>query len=237
MSLILEAHRGYSGRYPENTLLAFRQAIEAGAASIELDIHVSSDSELVVIHDTTVDRTSTGRGPVAEHSLSQLAQLDAGSWKDAAFAGEKIPSLEEALALTLESNVYFNVEVKKFAGGLRDAERLCALLCRYAPRGGSHMVSSFDLEALLQVRQANNKVPLAIIGSRGDKLLAAAIKHDFPWIHCHYKDVGRDLVYAAHRQNIKVNIWTFDQPAGLQHYIRLGVDKVCTNYIAEMRQA
>jgi glycerophosphoryl diester phosphodiesterase len=234
---ILEAHRGYSGRYPENTMLAFRQAIKAGAVSIELDIHVSSDSELVVIHDATLDRTSNGRGPVAEHSLAQLAQLDAGSWKDTAFAGEKIPALEEVLALTLESNVCFNVEVKKFAGGLCDAERLTSLLCQYAARGSSHIVSSFDLEALLQVRQANKEIPLAIIGSRGGELLTAAVKHNFPWIHCFYKDVNRELLCNAHRQNIKVNIWTFDQPAGLQHYVRLGVDKICTNYIAEMKQA
>ncbi|OPZ72154.1 MAG: Glycerophosphoryl diester phosphodiesterase [bacterium ADurb.Bin478] len=237
MQPIIEAHRGYSGRYPENTLLAFRKAIEAGATSIELDVHVSSDSELIVIHDATVDRTSNGQGAVAELSTAQIAKLDAGSWKNPAFAGEKIPTLEETLALTLESNVCFNVEVKKFAGGQRDAKQLTALLQRYAPRGSSHIVSSFDLDALLQVRQADATIPLALLGSQGDHLLAEAVKHHFPWIHCSYRGISRDLLYAAHQQAIKVMIWTFDQPAGRQHYTRLGVDKICTNYIAEMIQA
>ena len=237
MQPILEAHRGYSGRYPENTLLAFRKAIEAGAASIELDVHVSADSKLIVIHDGTVDRTSNGHGAVAELTSDQLTKLDAGSWKNPEFAGEKIPTLEETLALTLESNVSFNVEVKKFAGGQRDAKHLASLLRRFAPRGGSHIVSSFDLDALLQVRQADETIPLALLGSHGDHLLAEAIKHHFPWIHCAYTGISKDLLYAAHQQAIKVMIWTFDQPAGRQHYTRLGVDKICTNYIAEMSQA
>jgi glycerophosphoryl diester phosphodiesterase len=231
---ILEAHRGYSGRYPENTLLAFRKAIEAGATSIELDVHVSADSELIVIHDATVDRTSNGHGAVAELTAAQIAKLDAGSWKSPEFAEEKIPTLEEALALTLESNVIFNVEVKKFAGGLRDAKRLTDLLQRYAPRGSTHIVSSFDLEALLQVRQADDSIPLALLGSQGSLLLPEAVKHHFPWIHCYFRTVNRELMSAAHRQNIKVMIWTVDQPALLQHYIRLDVDKICSNYIAEM---
>ncbi len=237
MQPILEAHRGYSGRYPENTLLAFRKAIEVGVTSIELDVHVSADSELMVIHDATVDRTSNGHGAVAELTAAQIATFDAGSWKNPEFAGEKIPTLEETLALTLESNISFNVEVKKFAGVQRDSGRLVSLLRNYAPRGSSHVVSSFDIDALLDVRQADDAIPLALLGSQGEHLLAEAVKHHFPWIHCAYRGISRDLLYAAHQQGIKVMLWTFDQPAGLQHYTRLGVDKICTNYIAEMIQA
>ena len=173
-------------------------------------------------------------GAVAELTAAQIAKLDAGSWKSPEFAEEKIPTLEEALALTLESNVIFNVEVKKFAGGQRDAKRLTDLLQRYAPRGSTHIVSSFDLEALLQVRQADDSIPLALLGSQGSLLLPEAVKHHFPWIHCYFRTVNRELMSAAHRQNIKVMIWTVDQPALLQHYIRLDVDKICSNYIAEM---
>ncbi|MFA6928856.1 MAG: glycerophosphodiester phosphodiesterase family protein [Lentisphaeria bacterium] len=237
MQPILEAHRGYSALYPENTLLAFRKAIAVGATSIELDVHVSSDAELIVMHDATLNRTSTGQGPIAEHTLSELAKLDAGNWKNSAFAGEKIPTLEEALRLTLESNVTFNVEVKQFAGGLRDARRLTGLLKRYAPKGARHVVSSFDLEALLQVRQADPEIPLALLGSQGGSLLALAVEHHFPWIHCCYTGVHQDLVFAAHREGIKVMTWTMDQPRLYPHYTRLGVDKICTNRIAEMQSA
>ena len=92
------AHRGASASAPENTLAAFRAAEAAGAAGIELDVHLSADGVPVVIHDETVDRTTDGHGPVAALTLCRLRQLDAGRWFAPAFAGEALPTLEEILA-------------------------------------------------------------------------------------------------------------------------------------------
>jgi glycerophosphoryl diester phosphodiesterase len=233
---IIEAHRGYSAHYPENTLCAFRQAIAAGAPSIELDVHVSADGEIVVMHDSSVERTSDGKGKIAEMTLTELKALDVGAWKGAAFAGERIPTLAETLALTDESNVIFNVEVKSFASQA-SVERLVELLHRHAPRGGQHLVSSFDLNALLQVRSVDAGVPLCILGSKAENIFRLADELDFPWIHCHYAAVSGDLVAAAHAQGRRVMIWTMDQAALFQHYARLGVDKICSNYVAEMLAA
>jgi glycerophosphoryl diester phosphodiesterase len=235
MKPLIEAHRGYSGRFPENTLLAFRKAIEAGAVSIELDIRTSKDGELMVLHDATLDRTSNGSGTFAETNAADAKKLDFGSWKGKEFAGEKIPFLEEALELTLTSNVYYNIEIKQFAE-TSSAEKLVALIHKYAPRGCSHIVSSFDLEALLQVRAVDNSIPLAIIGSDGDQMLEIAKKHDFPWIHCAFPRIGRDLFFRAHSSGIKINVWTVDQISKLQYFAGLGADKICTNYAAEMLQ-
>ena len=104
---VLIAHRGYNTRYPENTLAAFEAALKSGAEMIELDITLSRDRNMVVIHDDTLDRTSNGEGAVSDCSLRELKELDAGSWFDIKFAGEKIPTLLQVLehVPALEQNV------------------------------------------------------------------------------------------------------------------------------------
>jgi len=105
------AHRGASDRYPENTLLAFESALKAGADAVECDVHLTADGEVVVIHDETVDRTTNGHGEVAALTLEELRQLDAGSWKDGRFAGQRIPTLREVIEL-VRGRVHLFVEVK-----------------------------------------------------------------------------------------------------------------------------
>jgi glycerophosphoryl diester phosphodiesterase len=105
------AHRGAAWTHPENTLAAFREAIRLGAHMIEFDVHFSNDSALVVIHDATVDRTTDGIGKVADLTAAQLKALDAGSWKNTAFAGEKIPTLREVLVI-MPLNVWLNIHLK-----------------------------------------------------------------------------------------------------------------------------
>ena len=95
-SSIIIAHRGLDEAFPENSLIAFRAALERGMA-IEIDVRGTSDEELVVMHDDTVDRTTDGSGAVANMTLSELKQLDAGSWWGSEFAGERIPTLSETL--------------------------------------------------------------------------------------------------------------------------------------------
>ena len=97
------AHRGASAYAPENTLAAFRKAIELGADVLELDVHQSIDNQLVVIHDGTVDRTTSGKGTVKDCTVAALKQLDAGSWFSPQFSGERIPTLEEVFGSTPDS--------------------------------------------------------------------------------------------------------------------------------------
>src|SRR5260370_12880151 len=94
----VSAHRGASGYAPENTLAAFRLAQQLGADMVEFDVHLTADDRLVVIHDDTLERTTTGRGYVRDHSWDEIARLDAGVWYGPKFAGERVPLLDEALA-------------------------------------------------------------------------------------------------------------------------------------------
>ncbi len=114
------AHRGASDTHPENTIEAFREAIRLGAQMIEFDVTLSRDGQLVLIHDSTVDRTTNGKGPVAKLTLEELKKLDAGGWKDKRFAGVKMPTLDEALAMMPE-NIWLNVHLKETPG---QAEKL-----------------------------------------------------------------------------------------------------------------
>ena len=90
---LLIGHRGYPARYPENTLASFEGAMQAGCDMIELDVTLTKDRKVVVIHDDTLDRTTTGKGPVRGHALAEIKRLDAGSWFDARFAAERVPEL------------------------------------------------------------------------------------------------------------------------------------------------
>jgi len=105
------AHRGASKTHPENTIAAFKEAIRLGAHMIEFDVRFSKDSALVIIHDASLDRTTNGSGQVKDFALADLKKLDAGSWKNESFKGEKIPTLGETLEI-MPHNVWLNIHLK-----------------------------------------------------------------------------------------------------------------------------
>lgn len=114
-NIYVAAHRGWSSHYPENTLLAFEKALELGVDQLETDLHLSADGELVLIHDTKLDRTTNGTGPVCEQTLAQLKQLDAGSWKGEQFAGLQIPTFIEFMELVKDHpTITLDVELKVY---------------------------------------------------------------------------------------------------------------------------
>ena len=118
------AHRGASDTHPENTIAAFREAIRLGAQMIEFDVALTKDGKLVLMHDRTIDRTTDGSGRVEEWLLADLKKLDAGSWKNNRFEGERIPTLSEALNM-MPDNIWLNVHLK---GGVELAEKSARLI-------------------------------------------------------------------------------------------------------------
>lgn len=114
--IMVIAHRGFSGQAPENTLASFQKAVELGSDMIELDVRFSKDGQVVVIHDDTIDRTTNGRGKVADYTLKELKQFDAGSWFAPQFSGERIPTLKEVLEL-VKGKVLVNIEIKDESPG------------------------------------------------------------------------------------------------------------------------
>ncbi|MCM3610247.1 glycerophosphodiester phosphodiesterase [Planococcus sp. MERTA32b] len=106
------AHRGCSGTYPENTLAAFKAAAELPITGVEIDVHLTKDREIVVIHDEKVNRTTDGKGYIKDMDLSEVRKLDAGSWFSEEFAGEKIPTLDEVFDVFEKTNHRLNIELK-----------------------------------------------------------------------------------------------------------------------------
>ena len=235
VSPLVEAHRGDSGNAPENTLAAFRRAVDQGFPWIELDIHPTRDGELVVIHDDRVDRTTDGQGTITELTCAQIRRLDAGRWFAPAFAGEPVPRLAEVIDLVLPTRTRLNIEVKAFPAGTAVPQTLTRLLhaTGCAPE---FVVSSFDLDALLAVRAEAPEIPLALLGN-GPEILPRAMAHHLPWIHAHYSTIDSDRVGRAHKAGIKVNIWTLDDPALVPGFVQAGVDKICSNRPAAIHAA
>lgn len=226
---LIEAHRGNSSEYPENTFSAFRSAVDLGARWIELDIHSTADGVFVVMHDETVDRTTPGKGRIAEMHSDQVLGLDAGSWKGPQFAGERVPRLEDVLRFAADTGVRLNIEVKRFGCCHGRAADLADLLAKIPPRTSDpHLVSSFNLEALKELRGVAPDVPLALLGSNGETF-GLAIEEGFPWANVEVKAVTPETVACAHAHGVCVMMWTLDDHQLLRHYVEIGVDKICTN--------
>ena len=142
--MLIVGHRGASGHAPENTLASFERAIEIGVDAIELDVHLSRDGHLVVIHDQNLARTTNGQGLVHEHDLAELQVLDAGSWFGPEYAGERIPTFEQTLE-HIGARVPLQVEIKGRTEGVTEAT-IAALTARGLLE--TSMITSFHLDLL-----------------------------------------------------------------------------------------
>ena len=186
----------------------------------------------MVIHDDTVDRTTDGSGSVLDFTVEQLLCLDAGVKFSPQFKGERIPRLTEVLQLVVNTSTLLNIEIKASSLGSGVSQAVVENLCQFGKQG-EYIVSSFDLEELLDVRAHCSEVTLALLGESAD-ILPVAERHHIPWIHAEHTVVSRELIARAHSGGIRVNVWTVDDPKTLPFWQEIGVDKVCTNRPARM---
>jgi glycerophosphoryl diester phosphodiesterase len=223
---ILIAHRGGSLEVPENTLAAFRHAIELGMPLVELDVQMSRDGELVVIHDETVDRTTGGHGLVSAFSLKELRKLDAGSHFAPQFAGERIPTLREVLELCTGSGVGVVVELKSPGIYPGMVEKTVALIGEMWTRGADNIwCISFDQAAIRQVRALDASIPLGY--------LYEYFEHDFVQpddtiqAYCPYFRAALahpEQIAKAHELGKFVFVYTVDEEADMRQVVAAGID-------------
>lgn len=226
-------HRGAPAETPENTLAAFRRALTLGVDAVEVDVHLSADGEPVVIHDPVLGRTTDGHGLVGSLSLAALRHLDAGRWFGDGFAGERIPTLLEALDVLRPVRVI--VELKN--GPVRYpgmAERVAAVV--RASGHGAVTISSFDHPLLREVRAVAPSLETAVLYSarpvhplRLAEDVGAGILHPF-W---HY--LTPDVVAAAHEARLRVETWLVDEPDDLARVVAMGVDGIMTGHPERLR--
>ena len=221
------AHRGASGTRPENTLAAFRQAEALGAPMVELDVQLTRDREVVVIHDWTLTRTTNGRGRVASRTLAEIQRLDAGSWFDPHYAGERIPTLREVLDAIRAS---VNVELKALGSDGLEARAYDAVAAANATE--RVVFSSFHAESLVRLRRYAPDATIAVLWTR--KRLAAALRLagrvGATALHIRKEATVAAEVRAAVAEGLEVRAWTVNDPADFTHLQSFGVSGVFTDF-------
>jgi len=226
---LIVAHRGHSSHYPENTLAAFRAAIAAGAHMVELDVNLSLDRQPVVIHDESVDRTTDGCGPVQAHTVDQLSRLDAGSWFDPKFAGEKIPTLEQVLE-ALKGHIGVNIEIKPEAFEAHEpkdaVERQVVELVREKGMQDDVLVSSFEWQALERLRNLDPGIALGLLSDMpaNDSLFHWYRRvQGFSW-HPDYRVLTPSQVKTLHNMGARVLPYAVDRKIDISGMLSMGVD-------------
>jgi Glycerophosphoryl diester phosphodiesterase len=227
---LVYAHRGASAYMPENTLAAFKKAIELGADGIELDVHVSSDGHLMVIHDEKVDRTSNGKGLVKEKTFNELKSLDFGSWFSSDYKNEKIPELNEVLDLISQWHGMLNIEVKNgpvFYPGIEkmviDAVASYNMIKRV-------IVSSFNHYSLVEIKKLCPGIKTAPLYMEGLYEPWVYAKHmGAGAIHPAFYSIIPEIVSECGKNGIAVNPFTVDQPQYIKMLTIAGVDGIITN--------
>ena len=235
------AHRGFSGQFPENTLAAFGAAVEVGADMIELDVSLSRDRVPVVIHDETLDRTTSGSGRVQDFTLTELQRLDAGSCFASEFRDARIPTLEEVFR-QVGKQIAINVELKP--EGFEDNDPEDALeqqvldLIRSHGLAESTVLSSFEWRFFPRIRKHNPEIPLAVLWDEGplESALETAQSNRAIAINPDEEKLTPPLVGQVHSAGLRVLSYTVNMRERMREVLSWGVDGLFTNEPVLMRE-
>ena len=230
------AHRGLSAEAPENTMTAFRRALEVGCDLLEFDCHLTRDGVVVVIHDDRLDRTTNGSGWVADRTWAEISVLDAGAWFAPAFAGERVPSLDELVAWAATTTLTLSLEIKQPqpASGRRRYADIAERVVDIVRRNGMEsrvLVHSFDHPTVRRVRELLPDAATAV--SYGGGTFADPLAHaraaDASGIHPFWAWVSPEVCHAAHTAGLHVHAWGTLQPPRadvIAMLVRAGVDSL-----------
>lgn len=225
------AHRGASGRYPENTRLAFTKAIQAGADMIELDCQLSRDGHVVVFHDEQLQRTAGVRGTLHSKTLAQLKSLDIGRWRNKSSRGERILTLEEALEV-FAGKVDLCLEIKNYPKSLPGIELKVLFILSHYDYLDRTIVSSFDYRSLGRIRELAPEIAIGLI-------FGSAVKQD-PFesakrlaatsIHVQKSCATREFLSAAWEEGLDVHVWTVNELRDIEAFVSMGVQGVISDF-------
>lgn len=229
------AHRGASGNYPENTLLAFEKAIEEKADGVEFDLHKTKDGVLVVGHDFDLKRTAGVPLVIAETDYATLAKYDLGAWKGD-FPKQTLPTLKEVLAVFRDTNMIINIELKAGSDlypGI-EADLLQVLQAEANPE--RFVLSSFDHPALMTLRALGSPHPLGVLTeARWIAPWVYVETHDFQTYHPYYRTLDKETVKELKTRGIPIYTYTVNSARAAKRLEALGIDGIITNKPAELR--
>ncbi|WP_163099394.1 glycerophosphodiester phosphodiesterase [Peribacillus alkalitolerans] len=228
---LIFAHRGSKGTHPENTLAAMQEAVRLGADGIELDVHLTKDGELVVIHDETVDRTTNGTGKVMDFTLEELKKLDAGSWFSNEFQGETIPTLKEVLQLLQGTEILLNVELKTDVIQYQEIEEKVLKDLEQFSYKDKAIISSFNHYSVQRIKQLDPEINIAIL------FVEILVE---PWkyaasigasaLHVHTPVAYTEMSREAERNNFPLRVWTVNEEEDMKKLIGMNIDTIMTDF-------
>ena len=232
------AHRGYSGKYPENTMLSFRKAVEAGADGSELDVHLSRDGEVMIMHDEALKRTAGREGYIWDYTRAELEGISAGKTKDDSYGFTPVPSLEEYLSMIKPTGLYTNIELKTapvYYPGIE--EKTLELVSRFGLLDRI-IFSSFNWLSVFRIRQL---CPEAVTGLLFDgmKLVNIGSCIHASGIDCYhpsYKLLDDGAVGELKESGVRINVWTVNEPGEMLQCKAWGIDGLITNEPEKARE-
>jgi glycerophosphoryl diester phosphodiesterase len=235
-SVLNWGHRGAPEAAPENTLSAFKAAVELGADGVELDVMLSSDGEVVVIHDYTLEKTTDGSGPVKNYSLAELKQLDAGYWFSGDYAGEyipeRIPTLQEVID-DLDPSVFLNIEIKSESPATDGLEKAVVQVIARNNLYERAIVSSFNPISLLRVKMADKRIDVGLIYAPdlpkylSEGWFISILRPEA--LHPRYDMVDEAYMAWARKKGFQVTVWTVNETRDMEQMLDLGVDGIITD--------
>lgn len=225
------AHRGASGYAPENTMEAFKLAIQQGADGIELDVHLTKDGKVVVIHDDTIDRVSNGRGAVKDMTLRQLRKYSFNNGMKE-YGDVKIPLLKDVLELVKPTNLVINIELKPSG---KNNQKLVEKVLRQVEKAGMEdrvIYSSFDHDAVRMIHEESQDAETAYLYGNGFKNGDAyALNSGIPGVHPSANQMRSPHTMEQYKNSgLKIRVWTVNDEMDMQMFIKDDVEAIITNY-------
>ncbi|MDT3959263.1 glycerophosphodiester phosphodiesterase family protein [Staphylococcus kloosii] len=227
------AHRGFSIKYPENTLIAYEAALQLNIDYLEIDIHKTADNKLVVIHDDTVDRTSNGTGNIKDYTLQQLRQLDYGEWKGESFKGQTILEFRDVLKLVIQYNKRLLIEIKKPEQYPGIEQLLLKQLREARVKPSNIVIQSFNMKSIKKINEIGVDYKLGVLISvkkywyrRPNFKMIASFAH---FINPNYKLVTKKFVTTAHKYQLEVMTYTVNDKATHAKLLKTNIDGIITD--------
>ena len=226
------AHRGGGSLAPENTLAAFRMGQSLGYAAVEFDVKLSKDEVAILLHDETLERTTSGKGRAADFAWEELRKLDAGAWHSQAFVREPLAALEDVARLLISKGMLANVEIKPTPGVERETGmRVAGLAARYWKDAGvAPLLSSFSFEALMAAREAAPHLPRAwLTGRFSEEDWGRMAALEAVSVHTNHTKLDPAAIPRLHDEGYRVLAYTVDDVAVAERLFAAGVDGLFTD--------
>lgn len=230
------AHRGANETHPENTIMAFREAIRLGAHMIEFDVQMTKDNQLVIMHDASVDRTTNGKGLISSLTLEEIQRLDAGRWKSEKFKGEKVPTLEEALRV-MPQNIWLNIHLK----GTKKLGRETAKIVLSEKRGHQAIIAC-GYKAKKGVRQVSADINICNMErlSSRSRYITNTIQKKYAFIQLKKSRDNDDFmadVQRLKRNKVGLNYFHTESKKEMEQLFKNGIDFILTDRLEHMLEA